>query len=56
MSVKLPVVDLRRAKTERSALAQFAVDSMKEAGFVYLEGIEGYDAKRLHELCDWFFG
>ena len=57
MSVKLPVVDLRlRATAEgRKKLAETARSALVTSGFIYLDGVEGYDADEVHQLSDWFF-
>jgi len=53
----LPVIDIRLAddpKT-RPALAKKLFDTLKSEGFMYVEGIEGYDSAETLKWTHWFF-
>ena len=52
----LPVIDIRLAhdpKT-RPALAKKLFDTLKTEGFMYVEGIEGYDSDETLKWTQWY--
>ena len=50
---QLPVVDLQGdVETQRRNV----LEGLTGPGFLYIDGVTGYDADELHRLCDWFFG
>lgn len=55
--MSLPVVDLRLLGEPggRRALQQAVLEGLTGPGFLYLDGVEGYDPKELLVLTKWFF-
>lgn len=54
-TIKLPIIDLEKAKTDRKAVAEDVVHALENIGFLYIDNIGEYDFEKLFESCKWFF-
>ncbi|XP_076079052.1 isopenicillin N synthase-like [Mytilus galloprovincialis] len=52
----IPVIDLSRAKTDRTQLAKEVVHALENIGFLYIDNVKGIDFDKLFKICQWFFG
>lgn len=53
--VKLPIIDMSRAKSHRKELADSVVNALENTGFLYIDNAQGVDFEKMIESCKWFF-
>lgn len=54
-TIKLPIVDMSKSKTDRPELAKIVVDALENIGFLFIDNVEGIDFDQLFQACKWFF-
>jgi len=54
-SAQLPIIDLSKAKENRTELAKAVVDALENVGFLYVDNVQGVDYDKLVKCCQWFF-
>lgn len=55
-TLRLPTVDISKAKTHRSEVAQTVVDGLESTGFLFIENVQDLNYDQLYKCCQWFFG
>ncbi|XP_052784863.1 uncharacterized protein LOC128220486 [Mya arenaria] len=55
MSTTLPIIDMKKAYTERQKLANQVVQGLENEGFLFIDNVDKLDYDGLFKACKWFF-
>ena len=55
-TVQIPIINLKDAAIDKQKVAKELVTALETVGFIYIDGVEGFDFESLFPCCKWFFG